>query len=144
MRRHQREKAADVKGQTESPYARAALSELQSYLDEEHENLSAIYRAPFLLCCLEGKSRTEAAQVLGWKEGTVAGRVARARAILQKRLTARGVTLSSALCAVAISPNVTTASVSMSLANATTDAALAIASGKAGVAISAQALTGVE
>jgi len=39
----------------------------------------------------------------------VSGRLAKAREILQKRLTARGVTLSAALAAIAISPNATSA-----------------------------------
>jgi len=56
-------------------------------------------------------------------------------------LTARGVTLSAALSAVALSPSATSASVSASLADATTQAALAFTAGNAASAISAQVLT---
>src|SRR5262249_22675931 len=85
------------------PVSEKAWNDLQVALTAEVERLPAKYKAPFVLCHLEGKSMAEAAQQLGWKAGTVSGRLTQARKLLEKGLARQGVALATALTAAAIS-----------------------------------------
>jgi RNA polymerase sigma factor (sigma-70 family) len=71
--------------------------ELRAVLDEELARLPDKYRAPLVLCYLEGATRDEAARHLGWPLGTLKNRVERGRELLGRRLAARGLTLSAGL-----------------------------------------------
>jgi RNA polymerase sigma factor (sigma-70 family) len=74
----------------EPTVAEARDTDWQSALDEELSRLPEHYRGVIVLCDLEGMTRKEAARQLGIPEGSVASRLARARAMLAKRLTRRG------------------------------------------------------
>ncbi|MFI5460140.1 MAG: RNA polymerase sigma factor, partial [Isosphaerales bacterium] len=65
------------------------------WLHQEVSHLPEKYRIPILLCYFEGLTHDEAATRLGWPIGTVKGRLSRARDLLRKRLSRRGVTLSA-------------------------------------------------
>lgn len=60
---------------------------------EEAAQLPESLRVPFVLCCLEGRSVTEAADQLGWKLGTLSGRLTRAKDRILARLGDRGLAL---------------------------------------------------
>jgi RNA polymerase sigma factor (sigma-70 family) len=81
----------------------AERKELQAVLHEELGALPEKYRAPLVLCHLEGRTNEEAARRLRWPVGTVKTRLARGREQLRARLARRGLALPAALAAVALS-----------------------------------------
>jgi RNA polymerase sigma factor (sigma-70 family) len=96
-KRHQRERPlSGLPAEAVAPSSgEATWQELRPILDSEVSRLPERYRAPFILCYLEGKTNSEAARELGCPRGTVDSRLARARERLRDRLTRRGVELAA-------------------------------------------------
>jgi RNA polymerase sigma factor (sigma-70 family) len=67
----------------------------------EIDRLPERYREPVLLCFFEGLTHAEAARRTGCPVGTVAGRLARAKELLARRLSRRGVGLAAVALPVA-------------------------------------------
>jgi len=102
---------------------------LRDTIDEVLAGLPAKYRACVVLCDLEGLSRKDASDRLGWKEGTLSGRLARARKLLANRLARRGVTVGSAGLAAVLSAQPLAAAVPSGLAASTLSAVALVGGG---------------
>jgi RNA polymerase sigma factor (sigma-70 family) len=120
---------------TEMPDREAAQHDpwpdLRSLIDEELSRLPKNYRAAIVLCGLEGRSRKEVAGQLGVPEGTVAGRLARARAMLAKRLAKRGVVFPGGALAAVLSAGSVPASASPAPVASAVEAAGRLPAGRA-------------
>jgi RNA polymerase sigma-70 factor (ECF subfamily) len=73
------------------PEPHESADELVRVLHEEIGRLPGSYRSAVVACYLEGLTQEQAARQLRLTEGTVRGRLARARKLLGHRLTRRGV-----------------------------------------------------
>ena len=71
----------------EAPAAAGPSAELAAVLDAAVRGLPAKYREPVVLCYLQGLTNAQAAEQIGCPPGTVATRLARARARLRARLS---------------------------------------------------------
>jgi RNA polymerase sigma factor (sigma-70 family) len=102
--------------------------DLYHVLDQELARLPEKYRAVIVHCDLEGKTRKQVAEQLGWPEGTVASRLSTARTLLAKRLTRQGFGTSAAIVAAIVGPNAT-ACVSPSVVSSSVRAGMLFAAG---------------
>ncbi|MHB1426886.1 MAG: RNA polymerase sigma factor [Gemmataceae bacterium] len=123
--------------------AEDAGAEWTSLLDGELNRLPANYRLPILLCDLQGLTRKEAAQQLGWAEGTVSSRLSRGRDLLARRLKRHGLGLS---VAAALAEGAAKANVPASLVATTVKTAMLTAAGQTAAArlIAAEAVSLME
>ena len=79
------------------PLSESSWREARAVLDEELNRLPEHYRAPLVLCYLQGQTQEEAGRVLRLSRGALSRRLTRARKMLRARLSRRGVTLSVGL-----------------------------------------------
>jgi RNA polymerase sigma factor (sigma-70 family) len=84
-----------VSAMPEPAAAPQEYSDLRAVLDRELTYLPDTYRLPLILCDLGDTSIKEAARQLGWPQGTLAGRLFRARKLLATRLARRGLAVSA-------------------------------------------------
>jgi RNA polymerase sigma factor (sigma-70 family) len=112
------------------PHDDLTWREVEALLDEELHQLPVKYRVPLVFCYLEGVTRDEAAQQLGWSLSTLKRRLERGRELLRLRLVRRGLTLSAALSSSMLTQNTTQATLAHGLVQATLRTALQVAAGQ--------------
>jgi RNA polymerase sigma factor (sigma-70 family) len=117
-------------------------NEVRRVLHEELSRLAESYRAPLVLCYLQGRTQDRAAAILGMSESNLKKRLERGRSMLRARLVRRGLGLSAGLLA-ASDPAATSATeLGGRLLEVTVAAASSVAIGQSGaVAASVAALT---
>jgi RNA polymerase sigma factor (sigma-70 family) len=128
-RRWAHETRAATRPAEHDPLAEVSLREARAVLDDELNRLAERYRAPLVLCYLEGATRDEAAQQLGWSVSTLKRRLERGRELLRVRLERRGLGLAAVLAAVALATK-TSGAVPPTLGASTLKAALLVAAGQ--------------
>jgi RNA polymerase sigma factor (sigma-70 family) len=113
--------------------------DLWQLLSEEIQRLPEKYRAPVVLCYLEGKTYAQAGHQLGCPRTTVSTRLTRAREILGDRLRARGVTVPATALVAVLCQQAARAAEPAALVGATVQAARAYAAESAAAgAVSAE------
>jgi RNA polymerase sigma factor (sigma-70 family) len=135
-KRRTREKQARLRPEP-AAVEHALWNDLAPLLDQELSRLPDRYRIAIILCDLEGKTRKTAARTLGVPEGTVASRLARAREMLAKRLSRRGLILTGAALSVLMA-NKAAASVPFAAVAATIKAVTCVAARQASSLISVE------
>lgn len=86
-RRAQERQAATMPAH--GPSSAVAAHDLREALDRELNRLPEKYRAPLVLCYLEGLTNEEAARRLGWPVGSMSARLSRGRELLRERMNGR-------------------------------------------------------
>lgn len=140
-RRHEQRAALLRKeGRVEAGGELGRERELERVIHEELGRLPGHFRAPVVLCDLEGRTQEQAARSLGWPIGTVKSRLSRARERLRNRLSRRGFAPNAMLLASALKPDLPSAPVPPALVDSTARAAVQFAAVRAVVQGSAASL----
>ncbi len=139
-RKRQREQQAAVVPE-QTPMDAVTWGELRTVVHEEVSRLPEKYRAAIVLCYWQGRTHEQAGQQLGCARGTIKDRLEKARELLRKRLSRRGLALSAAWFATSLSEG--TAAVSAELMQSTLRGSMLFCQGQlpAGI-VSAAAVAG--
>jgi RNA polymerase sigma factor (sigma-70 family) len=113
------------------PFTEITVREAQEIFHQELGRLPEKYRAPVVLCCLEGLARDEAARQIGLPLSTLKSRLEGGRARLRARLVQRGLTLPGVLATVLVAEQAATAALPIELIDCTVKAATLSAAGAA-------------
>jgi RNA polymerase sigma factor (sigma-70 family) len=106
-------------------------SDLRRLLDEELDRLPEKYRAPIVLCYLQGRTHEQAAALLGRPCGSMSRQVGRGLELLRGRLARRGVALTASALAALLANEVAAGAVPAALADGTVRAASLLGIGAA-------------
>jgi RNA polymerase sigma factor (sigma-70 family) len=128
-RRSEREREAVTQSASNSD-SELESRELRRVLDEELQSLPEKYRAPLVLCYLEGMTNEEAARMLGWPSGSMSYRLARGRELLRERMESRLAGFSILLPGIWLAEHLQPAVVSPLLVTTTVQAATTVVGAK--------------
>lgn len=139
LAKHRAQELVDANSVESAADAGAESSEIEGVLYQELDGLPNKYRAPVVLCHLEGKSRRQAADELGLNETTVKGRLERAREMLRWKLHRRELVLPAAVFSGELARQIADAAISESMTTLTAQLATKFASGNVLAGASANA-----
>jgi RNA polymerase sigma factor (sigma-70 family) len=97
------ERRPSMPGSLAGPADETTWKELRTILDDELAQLPEKWRAPLILCYLEGRTQDEAAGQLTWSKNTLRRRLDEARTALGRRLRRRGIVGPATLAAALLS-----------------------------------------
>ena len=123
-RREHEQKAADL---AEQFMAESRWDDLAQVLHEEIDQLPERYRAPIVLCDMEGLTEGQAARRLGRPVGTIRSQITRGRQRLRCQLIRRGLAPTSVVLVVAHAGCSANAVVASALVNSTVQCAMQFA-----------------
>jgi RNA polymerase sigma factor (sigma-70 family) len=129
-KRRAREKQVKIMPERVDMIDHDILGEDHAILDQELNRLPEKYRTAIVLCDLEGMTGKDAARRLRLPAATVSTRLARARAMLARRLARRGLAITGGAVTAMLSRDAATAAMPPAIARLTVKAASLIASGK--------------
>jgi RNA polymerase sigma-70 factor (ECF subfamily) len=129
-RRRETERQA-VPMSSDDPELDVAWRDMRTVLDKELQGLPEKYRAPLVLCYLQGMTNEEAARRLGWPTGSISYRLARAREMLKARMSRRQQAMPASMFGLVLAQTATSPAAPGALVHGTVHAGMGVAHGQA-------------